>query len=330
MGKKAKQNSRKGVNQDDSDGEDDYRSVAGSVDERSSTPLRTRTELSSRQMLSEAVEKLSEKRYTTRESGLEQLIKHFQTSHDSVAELSIDGYQDTILTQLLRSLRRPPSLKEGKLCTQLLSLVGLYLGQDEVEFFSSVEKPLKHLVHATRPELVEMRGNALMCLSFLAFICGGVDAGHRIWSYCEHILRDDGIESDSEDSDSDAESKSSSSDSENSDVNQKQNRDNIAARISLRCAAAKSWVLLATLRSPEEILAHCTCDGSSLLEPLLELLQYYDGANAGAIDIKITAGKCLAYLWEVAGTTLPGGETEELGRLLAYDHTLVEKILTSK
>ena len=66
------------MNQDDSDGEDDYRSVAGSVDERSSTPLRTRTELSSRQMLSEAVEKLSEKRYTTRESGLEQLIKHFR------------------------------------------------------------------------------------------------------------------------------------------------------------------------------------------------------------------------------------------------------------
>ena len=121
MGKKSKIKAlqKKNAN-DDSDVEDDGGTVAESMEDGMSTPVRTKAGVPSRLIISEAVEKLSEKRFTTRESGLEQLIKHFQTSYDSTKDLSIDSYQETILTQLLRSIRRPPSLKEGKLCTHLL------------------------------------------------------------------------------------------------------------------------------------------------------------------------------------------------------------------
>jgi hypothetical protein len=107
----------------------------------------------------------------------------------------------------------------------------------------------------------------------------------------------------------------------------------LASRVALRCAAATSWVLLATLRSDEEVLSHCLGDGtcSSLLEPLLELLQYHDGANAGSIEVKITAGKCVAYLWEVAQRAAPGGSTpEEVGSLLCEDPSVVQQVLESK
>lgn len=299
---------------------------------RCGTPVRNKAEEGSSTNISEIVEKIVEKRFTTRETGLEQLIKHFQSSHDSSAALSIEGYQDTIMTQLVRVIRKPYSVKEGKLCAHLLSLLGLYKGADEEDFFKSVEKPLKQLVDGTNPELQGLRDSALSCLVILAYVCGGVDAGYRTWSYCERILTQQNVITGQE-NDSDSDSDDDTSDASSAGSKDKTAGD-VKSGVALRASAANGWILLATLRTAEEVLQHCKGDflpdGGSLLDPLLELLEYHDGGGQSGIDIKITAGKALAYLWEVADAMLPNADPSAAGALLCDDPHTVQQILESK
>lgn len=333
MGKKSKSKAlQKKVDNEESEEELETTESAGTegwaTPVRSTTPVRNKGEESCNANISETVEKLLEKRFTTRENGLEQLIRHFQSSHEKSTSLSIDGYQDTIMTQLVRIIRKPYSVKEGKLCANLLSLMGLYVGADEEDFFASVEKPLKQLVDGTNPELQGLRDSALTCLVMLAFICGGVDAGYRTWSYCERILTQQNVLYDGE-NDSEAETVDSSDDS-STDSKSNATRD-VKSGVALRASAASGWILLATLRTSEEVLQHCTGeflpDGGSLLDPLLELLEYRDGGGQSGIDIKIRAGKALAYLWEVAGEVLPNAEPSVAGALLCNDPHTVQQIL---
>jgi hypothetical protein len=331
MGKKSKNNAGPKRNAGGHDDSDDGSTIEESTEEGLLTPVRTKKQNPSHTDVSEAVEKLSEKRFTTRENGLEKLIKHFQTSYDAPGDLSVEGYQDTIRTQLLRCIRRPPSIKEGILSMQLTNLLGLYFGPDEDEFLHQSEKLLRHVVTGHGVELHDLRAPALSCLAFLTFICGGVDAGYRTWAYCGRILRGEDsqvameeVDTDDDDTFSDTSDSTSSAD---------QSRDTDAQRAALRAAAATGWVLLATLRTPEEVLESCAGDGEacSLLEPLLELLEYRDSSNAGAIDIKIAAGKCVAYLWETAaGAVGPAATPEEAGQLLCRDASVVDRILTCK
>eukprot|EP01032_Pedospumella_encystans_P038570 gene38570-43701_t len=84
---------------DSSDEEFDDVSVTHTTDERPTTPIRSKAP-DSVSSVSELVEKLTDKRFTTREAGLDLLIKHFQSSRANSDDLSIEGYQDTILTHL--------------------------------------------------------------------------------------------------------------------------------------------------------------------------------------------------------------------------------------
>uniref|UniRef100_A0A7S3M9H0 Interferon-related developmental regulator N-terminal domain-containing protein n=1 Tax=Spumella elongata TaxID=89044 RepID=A0A7S3M9H0_9STRA len=310
---------------DSSDEELDDVSVTHTTDERPTTPVRSKAP-DSVSSVSELVEKLTDKRFTTREAGLDLLIKHFQSSRANSDDLSIEGYQDTILTHLQRIVRKPFSAKEGKLCAHLLSLIGLHLGPDEDEFFKNFEKPLRQLVDGTNPVLQDVRGPALSCLALLAYICGGVDAGFKIWSYCERILKEEALavrESDSEHSGSDDDS----DDDEQSQSTQS-STERPSSSVSLRSAAAEAWVLLATLRTPEEVLTHSQGEGDSILEPLLELLQFHDGTGNN-IEVKVTAGKALAFLWEVASEAEggAGASPTELGTSLCSDPNTVQQIL---
>lgn len=332
MGKKSKIKAlnKKNATDDVSDDENDDETI-GTTEDCPGTPVRPKSESATN--VSEIVEKLTDKRYTTRENGLELLIKHFQSSHSASEHVTIGGFQDTILTHLLRIIRRPFSAKEGKLCTQLLSLIGLFLGPDEDEFFTNFERPLRALIDGASPELQDVRGPALTCLTILTFICGGVDAGYRIWSYCERILNEEALAiRESSSSDSDASSDDDDDRSQSSEESSSHRRTKPSSSVSLRAAAAESWVLLSTLRSPEEILTHCQGEGNSLLEPLLELLQFHDGTGLSSIEVKVTAGKCIAYLWEVADESegSAGSSPTELGYLLCSDVNTVQQILDSK
>lgn len=289
--------------------------------------------------ISEAVENLAEKRYTTREKGLTQLVRHFQTSYEASSDLSIDNVRESILTQVFRSVRRPPSTKEGVLCMQLLDLLALHFGADEHEFLSQCEKPLKHLVSITTGELVDLRPHALSCLAFVTFVSGGVDDAYKTWAYCARILRsaDNGRGAAEEEGDSDDDAASVTSDSSASSGEHANKKSFAAHRAALHSAAATAWVLLATLRTPEEVLDSCMGDGEScsLLEPLLELLECRDTSNTNgalsAVDIKVAAGKCVAFLWEVAAEAAGAASSpEEAGLLLCRDHTVVEKVLSGK
>jgi hypothetical protein len=162
----------------------------------------------------------------------------------------------------------------------------------------------------------------------LAFICGGVDDGYRTWAYCERILTDESPVRES------IVSESNTSDEESA-TNAGGRGSNNAI---LRAAAADGWALLATLRTPEEVLERCVgVEGTSLLEPLLELLKYHDGGASAAaggtstVDVKVVAGKCMALMWEVADKVAPSGsDASESGRLLCDNSKVVDEVLDCK
>lgn len=218
MGKKNKGKAllKKSVGVDGSDDEDS--TVGESLEDGMLTPTRPKGAQSSHFVVSGSVEKLSEKRATAREKGWEQLIGHFRSSYENSSDLSIEGYSESILVPLLRAIRRPASLKEATLCTDLICLLSLYLGPDEEEFLGQVEKPLRHLVKGGHSNLLGISGPALSSLSFAAFISGNVDTGYRVWEYCARLLRDDGVlgTDDRAGSDDDDESDSDTSDANSS------------------------------------------------------------------------------------------------------------------
>jgi hypothetical protein len=273
--------------------------------------------------ISEMVEKLSERRCTTREVGVELLIRHFQQSGSGPEDNSIDGFQETIVTYLKRAIKRPASIKEGRLCLQLLPLLGLYLGPDEIEFHQSFEKILKSVIENLREEFIPLRSEALLSLAMITFICGSVDAGYDTWNYCGRILCNEagsksttgnvtdeasGEEEEEDEGPGWNESSSSSDDEISTD-------ELCKFSLALRATAADCWVLLATLRSPAEVVRSCAAprravggdsehehrERGGLLVPLLELLlsRNTSDSNSG-VDVRVSSGKMVAFLWEAA------------------------------
>jgi hypothetical protein len=295
MGKKSKIKQLQKKIDADSDDEMDGTTIAGSVDdEYSESVAGTGKMVASGVDISEAVELLSEKRASSRETGLESLITHFQSSFSDPGELSIEGYQDTLTENLLRMIRRPNSAREGKLCIHLLCLLALYLGPEEDDFLNSFERPLTVLVDGTT--LVELCGPALGALAFVAFVSGGLDASFRVWGYAQRkLLRDTG------------------------DIGKGKVSD-----ASLRAAAADAWALLATLRSPTDVLSACKGEWGSLLTPLNAIL------SNGSIEAKVSAGKCVAYMWELADAASPGLEPADSGLLLSDDAEVIQETLDGK
>jgi hypothetical protein len=268
--------------------------------------------------VSEMVEKLSERRCTTREIGVELLIRHFQQSGSGPEDNSIDGFQETVVTYLKRAIKRPASIKEGRLCLQLLPLLGLYLGPDEVEFHQSFEKILKSVIEGLRDEFIPLRSEALLSLAMITFICGSVDAGYDTWNYCGRILCNEAGSKSTNVTDEASgeedeglgwnESSSSSDDESSTD-------ESCKFSLALRATAADCWVLLATLRSPAEVVRSCAAprravggdgehehrEGGGLFVPLLELLlsRNTSDSNSG-VDVRVSSGKMVAFLWEAA------------------------------
>ncbi|KAJ1433359.1 interferon-related developmental regulator-domain-containing protein [Ochromonadaceae sp. CCMP2298] len=306
MGKKSKIKQLQKKIDAESDDEFDGTTMAGSVEDEYSESVAASTAAGkggagdSGVNISEAVEMLSEKRSSTRETGLESLITHFQSSFGDASDLSIEGYQDTLTEQMLRMIRRPNSVKEGKLCIQLLCLLALYNGPEEDDFLNLFERPLQVLVDSASGSLHDLSGPALSCLALISFVCGGVDASFRVWGYCQRKLFND---------------KTAVGDAGKAK----------AAEVAVRAAAADAWALLATLRSGADVLASCRGDWGSLLQPLNVILT----SGASSIEAKVSAGKCLAYMWELADEASPGLETADSGLLLCDDPEIIQETLNA-
>ena len=136
-------------------------------------------------LLSESVEMLSEKRTSTRESGLKNLLKILRSSNKVVIE-SVHDFVETLTSDLSRMLRRPSSLAEGTLSTQVLSLLCLLMGEEESSLFETFEKVLVKIINGGS-SYDELRIPALATLAFICFICSN-DSTEGVMDVCEDIM----------------------------------------------------------------------------------------------------------------------------------------------
>ena len=130
--------------------------------------------------ISEAVEMLLEKRLSQREQALTNLLKLFSCGQ------SLVNYQETILVQLSRIIRRPSSFTEADLAMKLLTLFSLWLGPDEDDFFNTYDSLLQKLVNNNDID-ENIRVVALSALSFCSFI-NSVEARESTIILCEEIM----------------------------------------------------------------------------------------------------------------------------------------------
>jgi len=113
----------------------------------------------------EVLEKLAEKRTSTRETGLKELTAGLRSYAFADAALA---NRETIFSSLISLLRRGGE-KEGVLCAEALGLMLLLIGPEEDEIFTQVRGPLEYVV--TRGQHEEVRVEAARALAMGSFIC---------------------------------------------------------------------------------------------------------------------------------------------------------------
>ena len=133
-------------------------------------------------LISEAAELLLEKRLSQREQALMTLVKMLSLGHD------LGNYQETILIQLSRLIRKPSSLTEIDMATKLIMLFSLWLGADEDAFFETFDSLLQKLI-TTEGIDENIRVAALSALAFCSFI-SSIESRERILTLCEDIICD--------------------------------------------------------------------------------------------------------------------------------------------
>jgi hypothetical protein len=179
-----KKGERRKKNQDSSDDEgDNDNDVAANTVFASITIPKTVISSSSDvndMVISEAVEMLLEKRLSQREQALITLVKMFASGQ------SLESYQETILIQLSRLIRKPSSFIESDNAAKLIMLFSLWLGADEDAFFETFDSLLQKLI--TTVDVDEnIRVVALSTLAFCSFI-NSVESRERILTLCEDII----------------------------------------------------------------------------------------------------------------------------------------------
>lgn len=101
---------------------------------------------------SETIEKLSEKRTSTREAGLKDLIAGLRSY--AYVDLTVAD-RESIFTVILNLLKRANE-SEGVLCAEALCLMLLFIGPSEDEIFGQVVPPLEFIITRSRYEDVRI------------------------------------------------------------------------------------------------------------------------------------------------------------------------------
>lgn len=111
------------------------------------------------------MEKLTEKRTSTRESGLRELCAGLRSY--AFAEQAL-GNRETAVGSVLGLVKRAGPT-EGVLCCEALGLLLLLLGPEEDEVFGQVVAPLEFVI--TRSRYEDVRVEAVQALALGCFIC---------------------------------------------------------------------------------------------------------------------------------------------------------------
>ena len=200
--------------------------------------------------LSESVEKLSDKRASTREGGLKGILKVLRGTNQSMVD-SVSNYTETISSSLSRMLRRPASVREGTLCLSVYCLLCLLAGPDEDDLFDQFEQIVTKLVNGTS-NYEDLRVSAIASLAFSSYICSN-EAHYRVMTLCEDVLCGES--------------------------------EGDPASSTLKARAAASWTLLASINSEAVVLNRCK---ERIFEELVDLLE--EGESDVKISAGFTFG----------------------------------------
>jgi hypothetical protein len=227
--------------------------------------------------LIDAVDKLSEKRSSTRVAGLASLVKILRSPGCSDEVMtSFNGYNETISPWLKKGLKATAPEKEGVLCAQLVALMALVQGEDDEDFVEEFAHPLDLVVRSGKDE--DFRSWALIARTMLSFVCASEFGWSRkLLTFCEELF------------------------------NFTDEFDGEPVSDALRVTAFNMWgVTAAYLNADDQVLERSKeCVFTACLEAL-------DGAADGA-GVKIAAGETLALLWEVAERAHASGLVQQLG-----------------
>lgn len=284
----------------DSEGEEESGSMASPMKASTiaapSTPIPSSTTASTFDM-SEAMEMLREKRINLREPGLQNIIKYLQSSRGTDEVNPLDNFQDTLVSILLRMIRKPASMKEGSLVCHLLNLMALHFGADNVTFVEQFDKPLQQCVDGKGPEYEALRTDALFTLTFITFTCGNEEYLQKMVEYLITLLDFESLEG--------------------SGV--------VHYTSVVKAKALECLTLLSTMLPPNDLLERVR-DGN-LMEIVQELLE----ADSNDIVSIVSAGKSMAFFYEVALNFIEeAGNGSEPAYILSDNPRVVGEIMDGK
>lgn len=251
--------------------------------------------------LGEAVDMLIEKKVNMREPGLTSIINHLQSSGRSSAEFdNLMDYLEVLITRLARMIRRPASSKEGILVCSVFNLLALYTGPHDQTLLQAVEKPLVQLIDRSDDETAginELRCSALFTYSFLMYMYENEESLVETLDYLQQILLGE----------------SSEEHHEHGGV--------VTYTLEMKAKAIECWVLLASHLPEHEVLERAR--EGEVFETITNLL---DNAT-NDINMKVSAGRAIAFLWETAHSSDDQVSFEQLGHLLCDNPRIVDEAL---
>jgi hypothetical protein len=233
------------------------------------------------------------------------IINYLRSSGDSSADFDqINGYLETLITNLTRFIRRPLSVKEGTLACNALSLLALYLGPHDRTVLTAAEKCLLQLVdRSDLTDMNDLRPIALFTYCFLVYIYEMEDTIQQAMDFLQQILL--GI------------------------TPEAASPGNFGGGIvfytqEIKAKALDCWVLLGSHLSEHELLER-THD-NEIFELITGLLE----SATNDIHMKVACGRTIAFLWETAHNSNESLSFEELGHLLCYNSRIVDETLNRK
>ena len=119
--------------------------------------------------MNELIELLTEKRYTTRENALSDLIKILCLGCRTE---ECEAVRETVSMYLCTSIKRGKK-KESSLGSRCLSIIGITLGMDNDTFVEECVPVLESMAQKCKDE--SSRSEAIMAMATLCFICSTIE-----------------------------------------------------------------------------------------------------------------------------------------------------------
>jgi hypothetical protein len=317
--------------------------------------------------MTEAMEMINEKKANLREPGLTSILNYLCSSAGSISEFDqVADHVDDLITYISRNIRRiAGSSKEASLLCSLASLLALNLGHNNSTVLDNLEKVLITLIDRHEGNDPTFRANLLFSYTFSVFVHGHFENILDTLAYLEKIItspydEDDLSKADAGNVLSNDDHHDNESGEDGGDDKKKGNSSSkksfhegggiVVYSTEVKIRAVDCWVLLSTRVLPpfvtntsifsyREIVERIR--ENEMFEAFLNLLQ-----SAGTVksthqlELKISTGKAIAYLFELAydylveergeGEDAVDSSIEDLGRVLCYDNRTVDTCLDGK